>query len=54
MMGELVLNKVEGELFIKLNGLFRLYSQYSSIPVFHYSIIAFRWHKQIAINKLVF
>jgi hypothetical protein len=27
---------------------------YPNIPAFQYSIIPFRWHKQVAINKAVF
>jgi len=40
MMGELVLNEVEGKEFFTINMVyFRPYPQYSSIPVFHFSIL---------------
>jgi len=36
MMGELVLNEVEGKEFFTIKMVcFRLYPQYSSIPLFH-------------------
>jgi len=39
MMGELVLNEVEGKEFFTIKMVyFRPYSQYSSIPVFQHSI----------------
>jgi len=40
MMGELVLNEVEGkEFFLQFKWfIFRFYPQYSSIPAFQYSI----------------
>jgi len=40
MMGELVLNQVEGKVFFTIKMIyFRLYPQYSNIPTFHYSIL---------------
>jgi hypothetical protein len=40
MMGELVLNEVEGKEFFTIKMVyFRLYPQYSSIPLFHYDAI---------------
>jgi hypothetical protein len=48
-MGELVLNEVEGkEFFDNLNGLFSLLPS-----IFQHSILPCRWHKQVAIKKLV-
>jgi len=39
-MGELVLNEVEGKEFFTIKMVYsRHYSQYSSIPAFHYSIL---------------
>jgi hypothetical protein len=39
MMGELVLNEVEGKEFFTIKMVyFRTYTQYSSIPAFHSSI----------------
>jgi hypothetical protein len=39
MMGELVLNEVEGKEFFTIKkGYYRHYSQYSSIPAFHFSL----------------
>jgi hypothetical protein len=36
MMGELVLNQVEGKVFFTIKMIyFRLYPQYSNIPLFH-------------------
>jgi hypothetical protein len=52
MMGELVLNEVEGEeFFYNLNGLFSAFIP--NIPTFQHSSIPFRWHKQVAIKKLL-
>ncbi len=52
MMGELVLNEAEGkEFFYNLNGLFSAFIP--NIPAFQYSSIPFRWHKQVAIKRLL-
>jgi hypothetical protein len=46
IMGELVLNEVEGKEFFKIKMVyFHLYPQYSSIPS--------PWHKQLAIKRFV-